>query len=112
MKRTTVRAICASAIAAPLLILGAGYAAAAPTLGAGTDPGTVTIGLDTAGKAAKEGWTCILGGADNGGGMHVIMGNSGDSPGGFANGAAVTAVCGGMQSPYVTMINGTAQKGT
>ncbi|TSE00769.1 hypothetical protein FOS14_07095 [Skermania sp. ID1734] len=108
MKRTTARAACATAATASMVLLGAGYAAALPTLMPGPGNGQVSVQLDQQGTAAREGWTCVLVGSADTGGPRVIMANSGQTQGGFAAGSAVGAGCTSMSAPYVGMANSVA----
>lgn len=79
-----------TAATAACAVLGAGVAAAAPTLTPDDiEEGTISLGSDPAG----EEWTCMLLGSGEKTMFRVDTARVGDSRGGFAPGSTVTAAC-------------------
>jgi len=90
MISTGLRVAAVIAATAAGAVLGAGVAAAAPTLTADDiEEGSIALGSEPAG----EEWTCVLIGSGEQTMFRVDTARTGESRGGFAPGSTVTAGC-------------------
>lgn len=107
MNKIALRAAIATAAIAPMLVLGAGVAAAGPVVvgegASGVNPGEVAI-LEATGS---ESWNCTLWGPWKVDSATVTPGSL-QVVGGFQPGQQVTAACLGDTVPWVTYVSAQA----
>lgn len=105
MIRSGVRVAATAAAVATVTLLGAGLAAAAPTVSADTsEEGAVVVGS----RPEGEQWMCVLAGAGAQTMLRVDIARAGESRGDFAAGTTVGAGCVSTAPFGATVVTGNA----
>ncbi len=99
MNKIALRTAIASAVIAPVMLVGAGPATASPTLSTGSVSGGIVVNVPD-----KESWNCFA--LDSNFGLKAGVG----AVGGFANGSNVTVFCFGTTAPF--FFTGSVRAGT